>query len=50
MKLAFPLNQFLKRAADDHSLFTTHMSLFMAIFITAALFPPLKSSEFVAGS
>jgi hypothetical protein len=42
MKLAFPLNQFLKRAADDHRLFTTHMSLFMAIFYYSSPLSPFE--------
>ncbi|RYE59619.1 MAG: hypothetical protein EOP48_00280 [Sphingobacteriales bacterium] len=32
MKLSFPVDNFLKRAAVDERLLPTHLSLFMAIF------------------
>ena len=32
MKLAFPLDRFLQRAAEDVRLLPTHMTLFLAIF------------------
>ncbi len=32
MKLSFPVDNFLKRAAGDSRLLPTHISLFMAIF------------------
>lgn len=32
MKLAFPIENFLKTAITDHQLFPTHISLFIAIF------------------
>lgn len=32
MKSSFPLESFLKRAAEDFRLLPTHLSLFMAIF------------------
>lgn len=32
MKLSFPLDRFLQRAAEDVRLLPTHMTLFMAIF------------------
>ena len=32
MKLSFPVNNFLKRAASDSRLLPSHISLFMAIF------------------
>lgn len=32
MKLSFPVDNFLKRAAADERLLPTHLSLFMAIF------------------
>lgn len=32
MKLSFPIDEFLKRTADDSRLLPTHISLFMAVF------------------
>lgn len=32
MKLAYPVDHFLKRAANDHRLLPSHISLFMAMF------------------
>jgi hypothetical protein len=32
MKLSFPIDNFIKKAAADDRLFPTHLSLFMAIF------------------
>ncbi len=36
MKLADPVEYFLKKAADDHRLLPSHISLFMAMFYYSA--------------